>query len=114
MTIGEIYDHINEQDFDVTFSGGDPMEQAEVLVDLFNVLKADGRNIWCYTGYTYEDLLDDSAKSALLKLIDVLVDGRYKKEERDISLLFRGSRNQRLIDVQHSSLGNVKYWEPQF
>lgn len=113
MTLGEIYAHINEQDFDVTFSGGDPMEQADNLLELVRRLKQDGRNVWCFTGYNYEDLFSDEIKSALLEYIDVLVDGQYKKEERDISLLFRGSKNQRLIDVRRSSPGKIEVWKSQ-
>ncbi|MDE6085240.1 MAG: anaerobic ribonucleoside-triphosphate reductase activating protein [Muribaculaceae bacterium] len=114
MTLDEIYDHISEQDFDVTFSGGDPMEHAAVLKNLFKRLKEDGRNIWCYTGYAYEELLHDSDKSELLQWIDVLVDGLFINEQRDLSLLFRGSRNQRLIDVQHSSADKIILWKSEF
>ena len=61
-----------------------------------------GKNIWCYTGYTFEKLLRNPRQAQLLKYIDVLVDGKFKKELRDEELYFRGSRNQRLIDVQTS------------
>ena len=65
-----------------------------------------GLNIWVYTGFTFEELLTMSKKNPvymeLLSQIDVLVDGRFIIEERDLSLLFRGSRNQRLIDVPKS------------
>ena len=60
------------------------------------------KNIWCYTGYTFEKLLRNPRQAQLLKYIDVLVDGKFKKELRDEELYFRGSRNQRLIDVQTS------------
>ena len=60
------------------------------------------KTIWCYTGYKFEDLIKNPAQAALLSYIDVLVDGRYKQTLRDESLLFRGSSNQRLIDVQAS------------
>lgn len=88
---------------DVTFSGGDPMFQPEGFTQLAHAIKERSRkNIWCYTGYTFEKLLRNPRQAQLLKYIDVLVDGKFKKELRDEELYFRGSRNQRLIDVQTS------------
>ena len=88
----------------ITFSGGDPMFQPEACSILAKYCKEKGYNIWVYTGFTYEQLEKMAKKKPIyhefLSNIDVLVDGRYKKEERDLNLLFRGSRNQRLIDVQ--------------
>lgn len=88
---------------DVTFSGGDPMFQPEGFTELARAIKEkSGKNIWCYTGYLYEKLLQNPRQAALLQYIDVLVDGRFKQSLRDESLLFRGSSNQRLIDVKKS------------
>lgn len=88
---------------DVTFSGGDPMFQPEGFTELAQAIKQrSGKNIWCYTGYTYERLLRNPRQAQLLSYIDVLVDGRYRQDLRDESLRFRGSSNQRLIDVQAS------------
>ncbi len=111
MSLADIYEHIAEQDFDVTFSGGDPMEHAIDLAPLFAAIKEDGRNIWCYTGYTFEDVLRDPLKASLLKWIDVLVDGKFELSSRDISLRFKGSHNQRLIDVKHSDESQVTLWD---
>ena len=87
----------------ITFSGGDPMFQPEGFTQLAHAIKERSRkNIWCYTGYTFEKLLRNPRQAQLLKYIDVLVDGKFKKELRDEELYFRGSRNQRLIDVQTS------------
>lgn len=87
----------------VTFSGGDPMFQPEGFTEVAKAIKAKSqKTIWCYTGYKFEDLIKNPAQAALLSYIDVLVDGRYKQTLRDESLLFRGSSNQRLIDVQAS------------
>lgn len=88
---------------DVTFSGGYPMFQPEGFAELAEAVKVEtGKNIWCYTGFTFERLLDDSRRVTLLRWIDVLVDGPYLGSQRDRDALFRGSRNQRLIDVQAS------------
>lgn len=88
---------------DVTFSGGDPMFQPEGFAQLAHDIKQRSRkNIWCYTGYTFENLLHNQKQAQLLKYIDVLVDGKFEEKLRDEELCFRGSSNQRLIDVQAS------------
>ena len=104
MSTEEILEKVLADNFaDVTFSGGDPMFQAEGFTQLAHAIKEWSRkNIWCYTGYTFEKLLRNPRQAQLLKYIDVLVDGKFKKELRDEELYFRGSRNQRLIDVQTS------------
>lgn len=89
----------------VTLSGGDPFYQAKECCKLLKILKNElNINIWCYTGFTYEELMGIKDKYILrmLKHIDVLVDGRYIESLRDLNLRFRGSRNQRLIDVRDS------------
>jgi len=90
----------------VTFSGGDPMYQPEGFAELARAIRqrTPQKDIWCYTGFTYEQLLTNPRQRALLELIDVLVDGPFVREQRDETLCFRGSRNQRLINVQ-ASLG---------
>lgn len=103
MTVEEIFAHIEEADLNVTFSGGDPMLRPEGFTTLARMIKErTTKTIWCYTGYLYENLLKTPARRALLETIDVLVDGRFVLAERDLSLLFRGSRNQRIIDVPRS------------
>ena len=104
MSTEEILEKVLADNFaDVTFSGGDPMFQPEGFTQLAHAIKEWSRkNIWCYTGYTFEKLLRTPRQAQLLKYIDVLVDGKFKKELRDEELYFRGSRNQRLIDVQTS------------
>ena len=87
----------------VTFSGGDPFFHPEAFLLLLKRVKEEtGMNVWCYTGYTYEEIQEHPRLKAILTYIDVLVDGKFKKELRDEELYFRGSRNQRLIDVQTS------------
>lgn len=104
MSTEEILEKVLADPFaDVTFSGGDPMFQPEGFAELARTIKERSRkNIWCYTGYTFEELLENPSQAQLLKYIDVLVDGKFIKELRDEELHFRGSSNQRLIDVQAS------------
>ena len=87
----------------VTFSGGEPFCQPEPLADLGRKLKEKCYHIMCYSGYTFEELLEkgreDSAVMELLSCLDILVDGRFVLSERSLELKFRGSKNQRLIDV---------------
>ena len=87
--------------------GGEPFEPENqpALTALLRRVKMQQpeKTVWCYTGYTYEELqalaADRPAIRELLALTDLLIDGRFKQEERDLSLLFRGSRNQRVIDM---------------
>lgn len=79
------------------------MFQPEGFAELAEVIKArTSKTIWCYTGFTYEALLGDERTVRLLRSVDVLVDGRYVESLRDETLLFRGSANQRVIDVPAS------------
>ena len=88
----------------VTLSGGEPFCQADPLIELCKQVRLMKKDIWAYSGYTYEQLLGDiTAKSKeLLTLVDVLVDGKFEIEQRDLLLNFKGSHNQRIIDVQKS------------
>ena len=96
----------------ITFSGGDPMFQMEGFAELASIIKRNSnRNIWCYTGYRFEQLMLRPKAMELLKNIDVLVDGRFEEREKDENILFRGSRNQRLIDVPESlKTGEIVLW----
>lgn len=84
----------------VTLSGGEPFCQAEQLIELVQEVKKLGKNVWAYSGYTYEELSNNIQpySSDLLNLVDVLVDGKFELDKRDLTLLFRGSSNQRIID----------------
>lgn len=90
----------------VTYSGGEPFCQPEPLAELGGKLKADGYHLMSYSGWTFEQLMKKSESDVqvkrLLGLLDVLVDGRFVLAERSLELKFRGSRNQRLIDVPKS------------
>ncbi|MBR4955452.1 MAG: anaerobic ribonucleoside-triphosphate reductase activating protein [Clostridia bacterium] len=87
----------------VTFSGGEPFEQAGNLLDLARKIKGAKLELAAYSGYTFDELVAAGGdKLELLKLCDVLVDGRFVLAQRSLMLRFRGSKNQRLIDVQRS------------
>ena len=104
MTTDEMMKVIEADPFaNVTFSGGDPMYQAEGFTELARAIRErTTKTIWCFTGFTYETLMKKEKQRALLEQIDVLVDGPFVKSLRDDDLLFRGSSNQRLIDVPAS------------
>lgn len=87
----------------VTFSGGEPFAQAEGFCELAEILRARGYEIASYTGFTFEQLLKGTeAQKKLLSLLDVLVDGPFVLEQRSLELAFRGSANQRILDVPKS------------
>lgn len=114
MTVEEILHPILSDPFaDVTFTGGDPMMQPEGFAELARAIKERStKSIWCYTGYTYEQLLDQPARRELLNYIDVLVDGPFIQRLRDERLRFRGSSNQRLVDVPRSlKAGSAVLWD---
>ena len=88
---------------DVTFTGGDPMFQPQGFTALAKAIKQkSNKNIWCYTGFLFEELLENPLQKALLEQIDVLVDGRFIEAFKDEQLRFRGSSNQRIINVPAS------------
>lgn len=99
MSVKSIYDKIMQDPYtNVTFTGGDPMKQVEGFTELAKLIKENSnKNIWMYTGYTLEEIQNSDKLSIILPYIDVLVDGRFKEEEKDITLKFRGSKNQRII-----------------
>ena len=100
-----VYEALDELEYQqgITFSGGDPMYQPYACTEIAKYCKDKGYNIWVYTGFTYEELMKMAKKDKIylefLKYVDVLVDGRFVMKERNLNLLFRGSSNQRLIDI---------------
>lgn len=100
-TVDELVRRIKENDFNVTFTGGDPLYHAEALIPLAKSIINIGKDIWIYTGFTFEEILEegDQFKIELLQMAHVLVDGPFIQKLRDPDLLFRGSSNQRLIDL---------------
>lgn len=99
VDVQEILEVVKADDMsNVSFSGGDPLYQVEAFTELARRIKEETRKtIWCWTGFTYEEILADERLSMILPYIDVLVDGPFKMELRDTQLLFRGSSNQRII-----------------
>ncbi|MCI0130436.1 MULTISPECIES: anaerobic ribonucleoside-triphosphate reductase activating protein [Enterococcaceae] len=100
----------------LTLLGGEPFLNTEVCLSLVKRVRKEfghTKDIWSWTGYTFEELLEETDdKLELLSYVDVLVDGRFELEKRDLSLQFRGSSNQRIIDVPQSLVeSNVVIWE---
>lgn len=104
VAVSALVERILADEFaNVTFTGGDPMFQPEGFAALAReIRRRSPKTIWCYTGFRYEDLLASPARLALLREIDVLVDGRFEQALRSEEVPFRGSTNQRLIDVPRS------------
>jgi anaerobic ribonucleoside-triphosphate reductase activating protein len=114
MSVEEIMRVIEADPFaNVTFSGGDPMYQAAEFANLAREIhRRTNKDIWCFTGFTFESLIHPDQRE-LLEELDVLVDGPFIKKLRDPDLLFRGSSNQRLIDVQKSLYASrTILWQP--
>lgn len=117
VTVDELMQEIVSDEFaQVTFTGGDPMYQADGFLELCHRIKAETcKTVWCYTGFTWEAIHRRNADDAMVRLaelVDVLVDGPFILEQRDTDLLFRGSSNQRLIDVKASlGCGDIVLWE---
>ena len=105
-TVEDLFNIIESEEFsDVTFSGGDPMFQVEAFTELAKMIKnKTNKTIWCYTGYLYEEIKENSKMNTILPYIDVLVDGRYIKEKRNTNLKFRGSENQRILHLKNGEI----------
>lgn len=99
----------------VTFSGGDPMFQAEEFTKLAQKIKSrTNKTIWCFTGFTFETLIKNKQQLKLLQYIDVLVDGPFIQQLRNTDLCFRGSSNQRIINIpQTLKTGNIVLWKSE-
>ncbi len=88
----------------VTFSGGEPFCQAEDCITIAKAVREKGLNIWAYSGFTFEELSNSNSdqQRELLSLCDVLVDGKFEIEKKDLCLKWKGSSNQKVIDVKKS------------
>ena len=101
VTVDDLLDVIKADEFcNVSFSGGDPFYQAEAFTELARRIKAEtSKTIWCWTGFTYEEILANAQMKQMLQYLDVLVDGPFIEAQRDTQLHFRGSANQRIIHL---------------
>lgn len=88
----------------ITLTGGEPLLQLDAANELAVAAKALGLNVWCYTGFTLENIPDDAKK--FLNNVDVLIDGEFIESQRDLDLQFRGSANQRIIDLNKTRKQN--------
>ena len=111
VDVDEVIDEINklEGQDGITLSGGDPMYQVAACLEIVKHCKSINLNVWCYTGFTFEELLkmNNPKVLELLSYIDVLVDGPFVLKQRSLDLKFRGSENQRVIDVPNSLKENT-------
>ena len=98
----------------ITLSGGDPVCQSDACIEICKAAHAMGLNVWCYTGFTYESMLLNPKHRKLLEEIDVLVDGKFILEEKSLDIYFRGSRNQRIIDVAKSLAAEKVVLVPEY
>ena len=99
MTIEDLMSIINEEDFDVTLSGGDPLYHPEEIAELAKAIQESGHKVWLYTGFTIEEITSSDRLSLPLPYLDAIVDGPFIEALRDPDLPFRGSSNQRIIPI---------------
>lgn len=99
MSLSEIMEIIEEEDFDVTLTGGDPLYFPEKIKELAKRIVDLGHTVWLYTGFTIEEILDSERLSLPLSYLEAVVEGPFIESLRDTDLQFRGSSNQRIIHV---------------
>ncbi len=119
MTTGEVFAQIMENSHlrGVTFSGGEPFEQVHALLELAHMIRDAGLSLMSYSGYTLEELQarHDPETDELLGMLDILVDGRYVESLRNLTLIYRGSENQRVIDMNKTrDAGKVVLYQSDF
>jgi len=99
MSLGEISEIVEEEDFDVTLSGGDPLMNPEATGILVDAVNSTGHTVWIYTGYTWEEILESDNLRKCVAKAECVVEGPFIVSEKDEDLKFRGSRNQRIVRV---------------
>ena len=109
-TVTELVKELSKSTNDVTISGGEPLDQYIEVINLAKELKLQGKHLWLYTGYTVD--LKSTLYYILSQYVDVVVDGEFIEELKDSNLLFRGSSNQRLVDLPKSiAEQKIVLWE---
>ena len=91
----------------ITISGGEPFLQSEQCAEIAEFAKSKGLDVWCYTGFTYEQLQESGKHEKLLKNIDVLVDGPFIQDQKSLDLYFRGSKNQRCMHLRDGEITHI-------
>jgi anaerobic ribonucleoside-triphosphate reductase activating protein len=108
-TVEDVVDELSDSCNNVTISGGEPLDQYDDLLELCRLLREQGKRIWVYTGNVVNP--EKTIYEELAYYVDVIVDGRFVEEKKDPNLLFRGSSNQRIIDLPWSViLGDIIEW----
>ncbi len=102
MSLEDLMEIIEEEDFDVTLTGGDPLYKPGSIAILAKAIKESGHTVWLYTGFTIEEILASPSLSIPLPYIDTIVEGPFIQSLRDPDLPFRGSSNQRIIHNPYS------------
>lgn len=98
----------------LTLLGGEPMQNLELIEVLKEIKKHVNKSIWIYSGYTFDEIMENKKRVELLKECDILVDGRFVDELKDLRLKFRGSSNQRIIDIRKTLEKNeIVIYEPK-
>ena len=106
-SIDDIFSEIEKNGFNVTLSGGDPLYQdIDELTALAKKIKDAGLDLWVYTGFTIEEVFELKIYDKFLQYVDVVVDGPFEIKNRDTSLMFRGSSNQRILKLLHDENGD--------
>lgn len=103
MSLSSLLEIIRDEDFDVTLTGGDPLWLGERLIPLVEAIKAEGKNLWLYTGFTIHEIRLSPLLRRVVRDIDTIVEGRFVNTLRDPDLRFRGSSNQRIVDLKTPS-----------
>lgn len=101
ISVEELVNHVKDNGFNLTISGGDPLYQIDAVIELCDAIHSIGKNVWCYTGFTYEEILADESLARILAHADAIVEGRFILSLKDPTLRFRGSSNQRIIYLNH-------------
>ncbi len=117
MSIEDVLNELKDTSNDITISGGEPLEQFDELIHLLEAIKnTTTKRVWLYSGYNFNfDIMSDVYVLNLLSnYVDVLIDGRFVEHLKDSNLLFRGSSNQRLIDLPKSvKAERIILWEDE-